>query len=316
MKNFWSKLKKPILVQAPMEDVTDTVFRQIIAKCGKPDIFFTEFTNVEGMCSRGRDKVGKRLIFTPSERPIVAQIWGLDPKKFSETAKLIKEMKFDGIDINMGCPEKSVVKKGSGAALINNPVLAKEIISAVRKDAGGLPISVKTRIGLKEIQTEKWASFLLEQNLDCLIVHGRTAKEMSDFPVHWDEIGKVVKLRNSMKLKTLIIGNGDVKSRVEALEKCKKYGLDGIMIGRGIFENLWIFNKNVDQSKIPYQKRLQLLIEHVTLFDKIWGRSKNFSIMKKFYRIYISGTSGSKDVRMQLMKFKTADETLKFLKSL
>jgi len=316
MKNFWNKLKKPILAQAPMEEVTDTVFRQIIAKCGAPDVFFTEFTNVEGMCSRGKDKVGKRLTFTPSERPIVAQLWGLDPLKFSKTAKMVKGMGFDGIDINMGCPEKSVVKRGSCAALINNPALAKEIISAVREGAGGLPVSVKTRIGVKEIQTEKWTSFLLKQNLDVLIIHGRTAAEMSNNPVHWDEIGKVVKLRNSMKLKTLIIGNGDVKSRAEALEKCKKYGLDGIMIGRGIFDNLWVFNKKTDQSKIPYQEKLKLLIKHITLFDKTWGKGKNFSIMKKFYQIYISGMPDSKNVRMELMKFKTADETLKFLKSL
>ena len=299
-----------------MEEVTDTVFRQIIAKCGAPDVFFTEFTNVEGMCSRGREKVGKRLIFTPAERPIVAQLWGLDPLKFSETAKLVKDMGFDGIDINMGCPEKSVVKRGSCAALINNQTLAKEIISATRKGAGGLPVSVKTRIGVKEIQTEKWASFLLEQNLDCLIVHGRTAKEMSDYPVHWDEIEKVVKMKNKMKLKTLIIANGDVKSRKEAEEKCKQYGLDGIMIGRGIFDDLWVFNKKTDQSQIPYQEKLKLLEEHITLFDKTWGKTKNFSIMKKFYKIYLSGMPNVKDVRMEIMKLKTAEETLKFLKSL
>jgi len=316
MKSFWNKLKKPILVQAPMEEVTDTVFRQIIAKCGAPDVFFTEFTNVEGMCSRGKDKVGKRLIFTPSERPIVAQLWGLDPLKFLETAKLVKKMGFDGIDINMGCPEKSVVKRGSCAALISNPVLAKEIISAVREGAGGLPVSVKTRIGVKEIQTEKWASFLLEQNLDVLTVHGRTAAEMSDFPVHWDEIEKVVKMKNKMKLKTLIIANGDVKSRKEAEEKCRRYGLDGIMIGRGIFDNLWVFNKKTDQSKIPYQEKLKLLEEHITLFDKTWGKTKNFSIMKKFYKIYLSGAPNVKDVRIEIMKLKTAEETLKFLKSL
>ena len=299
-----------------MEEVTDTVFRQIIAKCGAPDVFFTEFTNVEGMCSRGKDKVGKRLIFTPSERPIVAQLWGLDPLKFLETAKLVKKMGFDGIDINMGCPEKSVVKRGSCAALISNPVLAKEIISAVREGAGGLPVSVKTRIGVKEIQTEKWASFLLEQNLDVLTVHGRTAAEMSDFPVHWDEIEKVVKMKNKMKLKTLIIANGDVKSRKEAEEKCRRYGLDGIMIGRGIFDNLWVFNKKTDQSKIPYQEKLKLLEEHITLFDKTWGKTKNFSIMKKFYKIYLSGAPNVKDVRIEIMKLKTAEETLKFLKSL
>ena len=316
MNSFWNDLKKPILIQAPMEDVTDTVFRQIIAKCGKPDVFFTEFTNVEGMCSRGRDKVGKRLIFTDIEHPIVAQIWGLDPKKYFETARMVKNMGFDGIDVNMGCPEKSIVKKGSCGALINNPKLAKEIVLAAREGAGDLPISVKTRIGLKDIQTERWAGFLLKLNLDVLVIHGRTVAEMSDVPAHWDEIGKVVKLRNEMKIKTLIIGNGDVKSLDDAIQKYEKYKVDGIMIGRGIFGNLWIFNKNINPKDIPYQEKLKLLIEHITLFDKTWGRTKNFSIMKKFYKIYVSGMPNAADFRIELMKFKTAEETLRFLKSI
>ena len=225
MSSFWINLKKPVLIQAPMEDVTDTVFRQIITKCGKPDVFFTEFTNVEGMCSPGRKQVGKRLKFTNIEHPIVAQIWGNNPKNYFETAKLIKKMGFDGIDINMGCPEKSVIKKGSCAALINNHSLAKEIILATRKGAGGLPISVKTRIGIKNIQTAEWASFLLKLKLDALIIHGRTVAEMSDFPAHWDEIGKVVKLRNELKIKTLIVGNGDVKDLDDAIAKYEKYKL-------------------------------------------------------------------------------------------
>lgn len=326
MSNFWRDLKKPILIQAPMEDVTDTVFRQIIAKRGKPaslrgrsgpDVFFTEFTNVEGLCSRGYDKVAKRLIFTSVERPIVAQLWGKTPEKFFEAAKLIKSKSFDGIDINMGCPEKSVVKKGSGAGLINNFKLVEEIVSATRKGAGKLPISIKTRIGIREIQTEKWISFLLSLSLDALTVHGRTVKEMSDVPCHWDEIGKAVKLRDSMKVKTLIIGNGDIKSQKDIKEKYEKNKVDGIMIGRGIFDNLWIFNKkNIDPAQISHQEKLKLLIEHVTLFDKTWGREKNFSLMKKFYRIYISDFPDAKNVRMELMKFKTAKDTLNFLKSL
>ena len=323
MGNFWNNLEKPILIQAPMEDVTDTVFRQIITKCGKPDVFFTEFTNVEGVCSRGRDKVGKRLIFTPREQPIVAQIWGLDPQKFLETAKLIQQMGFDGIDINMGCPEKSAVKRGACGALINNHSLAKEIFLATREgagsprgEAGGLPISVKTRIGIKNIQTEEWISFLLELNLDALTIHGRTVAEMSDFPAHWDEIGKTVKLKNKMKKKTLIIGNGDVKDREDAMEKYEEYKVDGIMIGRGIFHNLWIYNKDIDPAKIFYQNKLKLLIKHIELFDKTWGKSKNFSIMKKFYKIYISSMPNASEIRTKLMSFQTAQETLNFLKSL
>jgi nifR3 family TIM-barrel protein len=316
MKNFWKDLKKPILVQAPMEDVTDTVFRQVIAKCGKPDVFFTEFTNVEGLCSRGREKVGKRLIFTKTERPIVAQVWGKTPEKFFEAARIIKQMNFDGIDVNMGCPQKNVVKKGACGALIDNPILAKEIILAVREGAKDLPVSVKTRIGIKNIQTEKWISFLLGLDLDALTVHGRTVAEMSDVPCHWDEIGKAVKLRNSLKSKTLIIGNGDIKDRKDALGKIKKYGLDGIMIGRGIFDNPWIFNKDIDSSKISHQKKIKLLIEHLTLFNKTWGKEKNFSSMKKFYKIYISNHPNAKEIRMKLMELKNAKETLEFLKSL
>lgn len=298
-----------------MEDVTDTVFRQIIAKCGKPDVFFTEFTNVEGMCSKGRDSVGKRLQFTKIERPIVAQIWGNNPKNYFETAKLIKKMGFDGIDINMGCPEKSVIKKGSCAALIDNHKLAREIILATREGAGGLPISIKTRIGIKNIQTEEWTSFLLKFNLDALIIHGRTVVEMSDVPAHWDEIEKVVELRDSLKLETLIIGNGDVKDLKDAMWKYKKYKVDGIMIGRGIFNNLWLFDKNVNPANISYQEKLKLLIKHIELFDKTWGRTKNFSIMKKFYKIYISAVPDAGEFRTKLMGFKTAQETLEFLRS-
>jgi tRNA-dihydrouridine synthase len=342
MKNFWQKLDKPIFTQAPMEDVTDTVFRQIIAKCGKPDVFFTEFTNAEGLCSRGKDKVGKRLIFSKIEQPIVAQLWGITPEKFFEVAKMVKKMGFAGIDINMGCPQKSVIKKGACGKLIDNPLLAKEIIQAVHKSAGELPISVKTRIGVKEIQTEKWISFLLKQNLDCLIVHGRTVKEMSEVPCHWDEIGKAVKIRNEMKIKTLIIGNGDIQTRKDAFEKIEKYGVDGVMIGRGIFNNLWIFNKENEgwqkrkgsrqrttqralaggitfdrtPNNISPEEKLKLLIKHITLFDKTWGKTKNFSIMKKFYKIYTSNQPNASKIRTDLMKFNTAAETLKFLKSL
>lgn len=315
MSNFWTTLKKPILILAPMEDVTDTVFRQIVASCGRPDVFFTEFTNVEGMCSRGRDNVSKRLIFTKNERPIVAQIWGNNPKNYFETAKLIKKMGFDGIDINMGCPEKSVMKRGSCAALINNHSLAKEIILATKEGAGDLPVSVKTRIGIKNIQTEEWAAFLLKFDLQALAIHARTVSEMSDFPAHWDEIGKVVKLRDSLKKKTLIIGNGDVKTLEDAMEKYRRYKVDGIMIGRGIFDNLWMFDKNIDPKKIPYKDKLKLLIKHIELFDKTWGKTKNFSLMKKFYKIYISDVPDASDFRSKLMQFNTAQETLEFLKS-
>jgi len=306
--NFWEQLKKPIFILAPMEDVTDTVFRRIVMKCGKPDLFLTEFTSVEGMFSKGDKKVNQRLLFTKEEKPIVAQIWGLNPENFYKAAQKLSNMGFDGIDINMGCPEKNVMKKGACAGLIKNPSLAKEIIQATKDGANGLPISIKTRIGLKEIKTEEWIGFLLEQNLAAITIHGRTASEMSKVPAHWDEIGKAVRLRNAMQLKTLIIGNGDIKSLKEAREKVEQYGVDGVMIGRGIFENLWLFNESVDIQKIPMEQRMQVLLDHMDLFVNTWDKTKNFQILKKYFKIYISNFEGAQDLRIKLMECKNSND--------
>lgn len=313
MKNFWSKLQKPFFVLAPMEDVTDAVFRQIVAKYGKPDVIFTEFVSVDGLCSKGQDKLLPRLKFAKIEKPIIAQIWGADPEKFFESAKIISKMGFDGIDINMGCPDKKVVKKGAGGGLISTPELAKQIIEAVRKGAPDLPISVKTRIGVNKIITEEWISFLLMQNLPALTIHCRTVKEMSKVAAHWDEIKLAVKLKNKLCPKTLIIGNGDVASYGQGLDLVNKTHCDGIMIGRGIFNNLWVFNPKVDPESITPEMKINALVDHIKLFEKIWGGNKNYDILKKFYKAYISEFPESKQLRIKLMETKTANEALSFL---
>jgi nifR3 family TIM-barrel protein len=325
MNNIWQKLKKPIFILAPMEDVTDTVFRRIVMSAGSPDLFFTEFTSVEGMFSKGDKKVNQRLKFTPEEKPLIAQIWGLKPENYFKAGKLLAEMGFDGIDINMGCPEKNVVRKGACSGLINNPSLAKEIIQATKEGAQEaarslnqetIPVSVKTRIGFKKIQTEEWLGFLLDQNLAALTVHGRTTAEMSAVPAHWDEIGKAGQLRNEKKVDTLIIGNGDVQSMTEAKEKVQKYGLDGIMIGRGIFHNIWLFNENVDPAKKSLEERLDILVKHVDLFEQAWGKTKPFQILKKFFKIYLSGFDGAQDLRMKFMETKNGEEVKELVTSL
>lgn len=313
MKNFWQQLPKPILIQAPMDDVMDTVFRQIIAKCGKPDLFFTEFTSIDALFSEGREKAMSKLQFTEMERPIIAQIWGNNPKLCFQAAKLMKNKGFDGIDINMGCPDKTIVKKGCCSGLIKNFSLVTEIIQATKEGAEELPVSVKTRLGYDHIQTEEWIGFLLKQNLDAITIHGRVATQMSKFPANWDEIGKVVKLRNQMQSKTIIIGNGDVKSRKEALGKYKAYGVDGVMIGRGILNNTWMFNKKVSISSVSLEAKLQLLVEHLTLFDKTWGNSKNFELMKKFYKTHIHNFRGSTALRTKLLKLRNTKYTLEFI---
>jgi tRNA-dihydrouridine synthase len=214
----------------------------------------------------------------------------------------------------MGCPERSVMKKGSCAALINNPILAKEIIEATKRGAQGkLPVSVKTRIGTNTIITEEWAGFLLEQDLNALTIHGRTAKEMSAVPAHWDEIGKVVLLRDGMKKKTVIIGNGDVRSFQEAQERVKESGVDGVMIGRGIFENIWLFDPTVDSISVPVRERMKLLFRHMELFEQTWKGDKNFQILKKFFKIYVKGFDNASEVRVALMETKNSEEVLKIL---
>jgi nifR3 family TIM-barrel protein len=303
MKNFWLTLKKPILVLAPMEDVTDFVFRKIITEIAKPDVLFTEFTNCDGLISAGSTVVKQRLKYDEDQRPLVAQIWGKNPETYFKSAQLIKGLGFDGIDINMGCPAKKVVKDNNGAGLIKDPKLAGEIILAV-KEGGGLPVSVKTRLGYRSVQTQDWLGYLLSLDLAALTVHGRIATHLSKDPANWEEIGRVVKMRNEAKIRTLIIGNGDVKSYSDALEKYNQYKVDGVMIGRGIFENPWLFEKTLDPKHHTLNERVDLMLKHAELFEKTWQNPKRFGVMKKFIKMYINGFEGAGDIRAKLM---TAD---------
>ena len=311
MNNFWGKIKKPILVMAPMLDVTDTVFRQVVCKCGKPDVVFTEFVSVDGLVHKeSKEKLIRRYLkFSEKERPIVAQIWGTDPEKFYESAKIISKLGFDGIDINMGCPDKKVVKAGAGAGLILNPLLAQKIIQATKKGAGKIPISVKTRIGYDKNITKKWISYILESEPAAITIHGRTKKEMSKVPTHWDAIGEAVKIakkyKKKYKSKTLILGNGDINDLKDAYEKAKIYGVDGIMIGRAILSNPWFFNKSKDFATISLKEKLDLLKFHIQLFDKYYGKTKNINMVKKYIRGCISGFERSKELRANLMSAKT-----------
>lgn len=303
--NFWH-LKKPLFVLAPMDNVTDVVFRELVAKNARPDVMFTEFTNVEGLTSKGAKKLEPRLYFSKLQRPIVAQIWGMNPENYHKVGKLIKKLGFDGVDINFGCPDRTIVARGACSGMINNPKLAKEIIESTREGVGDMPISVKTRLGIAKIQTEEWIGFLLDQNLDAITIHGRTARQMSKGEANWDEIGKAVEMRDERKLKTAIIGNGDIKSMKDARVKIKKHKVDGVMIGRGIFENFWIFDESV--GIVSIDERLDILLEHARMFDKTWGKTKPFNILNKFFKIYISGFRDSAVLRTTLMEAGSLDE--------
>ena len=318
MSNFWHNIQTPNFSLAPMEDVTDTSFRELIlqsSETNKLHLLFSEFTSVEGMCHPvGRGKVKHRLQINESEKKLlkeknvklIAQIWGKDPEKYYKTAQYItNETDFDGIDINMGCPVKNVVKNGCCSALIDQPNLAKEIILAT-KESTNLPLSVKTRIGFKQVVTESWISHLLTTPIDALTIHGRIQKQMSEGLADWNEIAKAVQLRNELAPQIKIIGNGDVDSYQEGLDKCKKYGVDGVMIGRGIFKNPWFFQP--DKTNMAMEEKLALLQEHTRLFDKTWGNSKNFAILRRFFKIYTNEFRGASSLRNNLMNTSNADE--------
>jgi nifR3 family TIM-barrel protein len=308
----WNELPKPFFALAPMEDVTDTVFRKVMLELGKPDLMFTEFTSVEGMFSPGSYEVTQRLKFTDEERPLIAQIWGTTPENYMKGAKMIRKMGFDGVDLNFGCPVKKIVKQGACSALIKNKGLASEIIEATKKGAGDLPVSVKTRIGFDKIETEEWVSHLLSHDIAALTIHGRTAMQLSTGVNNWKEIGKAVKIRDEMGKDTLIIGNGDVLSKKQGRELVEKYNLDGIMIGRGVFNNPWVFNEEI--KEVTTQMRMDALLLHVRLYEECWGEERNFHVLKRFFKIYVKGFDGAGELRRRLMETEKYEDVYELLK--
>ncbi len=318
--------KKPFFVLAPMDDVTDTVFRQLTADLAPADLYFTEFVNVDGLQSPGRKNLLKKLQFVPSETALVAQLWGMKPENFRKTAEQIVDgtfarelglpegCNFVGIDLNMGCPAKSEVKNGSCSALMQNRPLASEIIKATQAGAAGkLPVSVKTRLGYHTVD-HTWPTFLLEHKLNMLTIHGRTKKEMSKVPAHWDEIGKVRELRDAIAPDTLLVGNGDVETRTEGLAYVEQYGLDGIMIGRGVFHDPYVFAEHSPWETITREQRIELYTKHVKLFADTWKHGERpIHVLNKFCKIYVNGFDGAKELREQLMAAESSDQLLALL---
>lgn len=314
MSNLWRELPKPFFVLAPMEDVTDYAFRELVAtSLPRPHVFFTEFTSADALCSPGKEQALLKLKYSENQRPIVAQIWGSDPSKMEKAAKLVQELRFDGVDINMGCPDRAVVKIGLGCALADDMPRAKEMIDAVRRGAPNLPLSVKTRLGNKKDIADTWIPFLLEQKLAALTVHGRIGKQMSQGEGDWDAIGQAVQWRNEIGPETILVGNGDVESYGQGVEYAKRYGVDGIMIARGIFHNPWVFSSGKKEHKT--QEYVELLLKHVTLFEQTYGEKKNFAIMKKFFKMYINSFPGAGELRVKLMECKSYASTREVLSS-
>lgn len=315
-QGFWKHLKKPFFVLAPMADVTDAAFRRIIAKHGAPDVMWTEFVSANGLCSPGRKVLLHDLEFTDAERPIVAQLFTSNPDTMREAAALCQEVGFDGIDINMGCPDKTIEKQGAGAGMIKTPKIARAVIRAAKEGAPNLPISVKTRIGYNKNEIATWVPEILAEGVAALTMHCRTRKEMSLVPARWEHIREVVDLRNKLAPETLIIGNGDIRDIADARAKAKEFGADGVMLGRAIFGNPWLFTsldrnskKNGGKQVVPTTKeKLEAMVEHTKLFEKLLGNVKSFAVMKKHYKAYVNGFDGAKELRMELMEAENAKE--------
>lgn len=317
VNNIWKELQlsgKPITVLAPMEEVTDTVFRQIIRSVGSPDIFFTEFTSVEGIASVGQASVLQRLQYSPSEQPLIAQLWGTTPEHYYTAAKLAQEMGFVGLDINMGCPVPKVIKRGACSALINNHSLAKEIVAACREGLQGeIPLSIKTRLGFGSIQVEEWIGYVLQDlRPDALTIHLRTVKELSEPEPHWETLPNIMELKNKYHPECVLIANGNIKTINQVNQLCSEYGIDGGMIGRGVFDNPWVFAGR-DVEDIQASEKLDLLLRHTELFVKTWGITKNFAALKRFFKIYVHGFDGAKELRMQLMECGNNEEVQKYI---
>ena len=335
--NFWENLPAPFFVVAPMADVTDAAFRRMIAKYGKPDVMWTEFVAADGLMRatpEGKAKLMADLIYSEEERPIVAQLFSSNEEYMEAAATLCFELGFDGIDINMGCPDKSIEKQGCGSAMIKTPEKAAAIIRAAKRGAQGIPVSVKTRVGYNVDEIDTWIPVLLKEKPAALTIHARTRKDLSKVPANWDYVARVVALRDKLSPTTRIIGNGDVLSLADAQQKIANSGADGAMIGRALFGNPWFFNP---KAKLPYKlhalpthgvnretllsfdtqaddgemislpQRLQVMVEHTKLFEELLPH-KNFSVMKKHYKAYVNGFPGAVELRHTLMEQSNARE--------
>ncbi len=308
-------LPKPFFVLAPMDDVTDTVFRQIVADIAPPDLFFTEFVNVDALQSKGREATLPRLQFSKKEKPLIAQLWGLNPENFYKSAKDVRAMGYDGVDLNFGCPIKNVVQNGACSAFIlpENRGRAVEVMQATKEGSGSLPFSIKTRLGYSEIDYS-WHELLLKQKLNMLTIHGRTKSQMSKVPADWAAIGHIRELRDTLSPATFIVGNGDVMTRAQGQKLAKQHGLDGIMIGRGVFQDPFVFAAKSPWANYSKAQRIALYKKHIELFAKTWpDSSRKVHSLNKFCKIYINGFDGAKELREQLMVAKSSQEMLNIL---
>jgi tRNA-dihydrouridine synthase B len=338
--SFWHQLAKPIIGLSPMDGVTDQPFRHIQKKYGRPAVIYTEFTSVEGVC-HGADRLLVDFLYDEIQRPVIAQIYGTTPDSFRQTAILLCELGFDGIDINMGCPAKNVAHSGAGAALIRTPELARQIIQATKRGidqwqqgAGQadcpqitpeiwvevqrrkallpaeyqtkrhIPVSVKTRIGFDQPSVTDWIPTLLSEEVEAIALHGRTLKQRYTGQADWEEIGKAATLAHQTG--TLLLGNGDIKNLDEAYEKVSTYGVDGVLIGRAAWGDPLVFQPEPKDQVSPFK----IAVEHTKVYEQTFqGDEKyHFLPMRKHLGWYVRDIPNASQIRIDLFKASSSQE--------
>ncbi|KAF1319874.1 Trna-dihydrouridine synthase, partial [Globisporangium splendens] len=274
--SFWSKLAKPIYCVAPMANVTDVAFRRIITDLAKPTVMWTEFVSCEA------------LTYDAASR-----------KRMMATLMYAEQ-------------ERPVVAQLFGS---KPDQFYEKIIRECKRGAGDIPVSVKTRIGFHEIDYKDWVLRLLGTEPEVLTIHGRTRDEMSKVPAHWDAIGDIVSLSKSIGSSAFILGNGDVKNLVEAKQKVDEYGVDGVMLGRALFGNPWLFQGHLDTSHIPVKEKLEVIRQHTKYFETLLAEPKlvGFPRMKKFYGAYLKGMPNARQVRDKFALARTAEDVYQIL---
>ena len=305
-QHFWSTLPRPFFVLAPLADVTDAAFRRVIATYGKPHALWTEFTSAEGLYDAHREPLWRNLLYSEIERPIVAQLWSANPEAMEWAAALVARLGFDGVDINMGCPDRRVERRGAGAALCRQPHLAQALIRAAQSGAGALPVSVKIRLGYDRDELDAWLPALLEAEPAAITIHARTRQEKSEAPAHWDALARAARIRQAHGAAALLIGNGDVGDVAEARVRAVEAGVDGVMLGRAIFGNPWLFHPSITRETLPDAERLRVLVEHTQLYETLLGDIKSMDRMKKHYKAYLTGVEGAEALLSQLMASQSA----------
>jgi len=321
MSSVYRRLPRPFVAMAPMKGITDTVFRRMLCEIAKPDLLYTEFAWAEGLCSPKPTRFKQQLEFHTTEHPIVAQLWGRSPAAFERAAAFACRLGFDGIDINMGCAVRKILKRGTGAGLIATPKAAAEIIAAVRSGAPDLPLSVKTRLGMNEVSVEHWCGFLLEQRLDALCVHARTAAQGYGGSADWNAINAVIALRNRISPDTVVIGNGDLSSTDHALSLHARHPVDGFMIGRAVLLDPYVLQRRdsavrrdrASAHAVSPARCISLFREHVALHRRIWGKRRNAGVLKRFVAVYLAGIPEYTQLRRRLLRSETHAEMLAVL---